>query len=126
MIGLRFFPLKSADFSGAGTSDEPLRTSAWEATGFLELHSGFQSPGFRIPDSTSKNLTDSGTPILLLGAITSAVSSDFFQMIMIFDFFGDMRIFHLLSVFSFSFRLNVGSKWLGFSVRSQESYKGNI
>ena len=31
MIGLRFFSLKSADVSGAGTRDEPLRTSAWEA-----------------------------------------------------------------------------------------------
>ena len=31
MIGLRFFPLKSADVSGAGTRDEPLRTSAGEA-----------------------------------------------------------------------------------------------
>ena len=29
MIGLRFFPLKSADVRGAGTRDEPLRTSAW-------------------------------------------------------------------------------------------------
>ena len=27
-----FFPLKSADVSGAGTHDEPLRTSAWKAT----------------------------------------------------------------------------------------------
>ena len=32
MIGLRFFPLKSADVCGAATRDEPLRTSAWEAT----------------------------------------------------------------------------------------------
>ena len=32
MIGLRFFPLKSADVRGPGTRDEPLRTSAWEAT----------------------------------------------------------------------------------------------
>ena len=32
MIGLRFFPLKSADVRGAGTLDEPLRTSAWEAS----------------------------------------------------------------------------------------------
>ena len=32
MIGLRFFPLKSADARGVGTRDEPLRTSAWEAT----------------------------------------------------------------------------------------------
>ena len=30
MIGLRFFPLKSADVRGAGTRDEPLRTSAWK------------------------------------------------------------------------------------------------
>ena len=57
MIGLRFFPLKSADVrgavdfpkvlrrisyastcsksSGAGTRDEPLRTSVWEATNLL-------------------------------------------------------------------------------------------
>ena len=27
-----FFPLKSADVSGGGTREEPLRTSAWEAT----------------------------------------------------------------------------------------------
>ena len=26
-----FFPLKSEDVRGAGTRDEPLRTSAWEA-----------------------------------------------------------------------------------------------
>ena len=32
MIGLRFFPLKSAEVHGAGTRDEPLRTSEWEAT----------------------------------------------------------------------------------------------
>ena len=32
MIGLRFFPLKPADVRGTGTRDEPLRTSAWEAT----------------------------------------------------------------------------------------------
>ena len=31
MIGLRFLPLKSADVRGAGTCDEPLRKSAWEA-----------------------------------------------------------------------------------------------
>ena len=31
MIGLRVFPLKSADVRGAGTRDEPLRTSAWRA-----------------------------------------------------------------------------------------------
>ena len=31
MIGLPFFPLKSADVRGAGTRDEPSRTSAWEA-----------------------------------------------------------------------------------------------
>ena len=31
MIGLRFFPLKSAYVSGAGTRDKPLKTSAWEA-----------------------------------------------------------------------------------------------
>ena len=31
MIGLRFFPLKSADVSEVGTREEPLKTSAWEA-----------------------------------------------------------------------------------------------
>ena len=31
VIGLRYFPLKSADVRGAGTCDEPLRMSAWEA-----------------------------------------------------------------------------------------------
>ena len=37
MIGLRYFPLKSADVSGAGTRDEPLRTSAWEARHYTEI-----------------------------------------------------------------------------------------
>ena len=32
VIGLCFFPLKSADVRGPGTRDEPLRTSAWEAS----------------------------------------------------------------------------------------------
>ena len=32
MIGLRFFPLKSADVRGVGKRDKPLRTSAWEAS----------------------------------------------------------------------------------------------
>ena len=32
MIGLRLLPLDSADVCGARTRDEPLRTSAWEAT----------------------------------------------------------------------------------------------
>ena len=31
MIGLRFFPLKSADISGAGTRDKPLRMTVGEA-----------------------------------------------------------------------------------------------
>ena len=31
MIGLYFFPLKSADVSGAGMHDEPPRASAYEA-----------------------------------------------------------------------------------------------
>ena len=31
MIGLRFFPLNSADFSEVGTRNEPLRTSAWDS-----------------------------------------------------------------------------------------------
>ena len=34
VIGLRFFPLKSADVRGAGTREAPLRTSAWEARSF--------------------------------------------------------------------------------------------
>ena len=37
MIGLRYFPLKSADVSGAGTRDEPLGTSAWEARHYTEI-----------------------------------------------------------------------------------------
>ena len=32
MIGLQFFSLNSADVHRAGTCDEPLRTSAWEAS----------------------------------------------------------------------------------------------
>ena len=31
VIGLRFFPLKSADVRGGGKRDKPLRTSVWEA-----------------------------------------------------------------------------------------------
>ena len=31
VIGLRFFSLQSANVCGAGTRDEPLRTSTWEA-----------------------------------------------------------------------------------------------
>ena len=31
VIGLCFFALKSADVRGAGTRDEPLRMSTWEA-----------------------------------------------------------------------------------------------
>ena len=37
MIGLRFFPLKSAEVRGAGRRHEPLRTSAWEAMNFVAL-----------------------------------------------------------------------------------------
>ena len=32
MIDLRFFQLDSADVCEAGTLEEPLRTSAWEAS----------------------------------------------------------------------------------------------
>ena len=35
VIGLRFFPLKSADVLGAGTREEPVRTSAWKAKWFV-------------------------------------------------------------------------------------------
>ena len=35
MIGLRFFPLKSADVRGSGTRDEPLREPMWEASHLL-------------------------------------------------------------------------------------------
>ena len=35
MIGLRFFPLKSADVRGAGMHDEALRTTAWETKTLL-------------------------------------------------------------------------------------------
>ena len=52
-----------------------------------------------------KYLTDSGIPIPLLEAITSALSIVSFKMIMIFFFFCDMRLFHLLSVFSFLFSI---------------------
>ena len=36
VIGLRFFPLFSADVCGEGACDEPLRTSAWEAPWYPE------------------------------------------------------------------------------------------
>ena len=38
MIGLCFFPLRSADVRGAGTCDEPLRTSVWEAIDYLHVN----------------------------------------------------------------------------------------
>ena len=38
MIGLRFFPLKSADVRGAGTRDEPLRTSTSEAKSYVNYN----------------------------------------------------------------------------------------
>ena len=44
VIGLRFFPLKSADVSGAGTLEEPLRTSAWEASAPVTLWQRFLNP----------------------------------------------------------------------------------
>ena len=33
VIGLRFFSAQVSSIHGAGTRDEPLRTSAWEAIG---------------------------------------------------------------------------------------------
>ena len=49
-----FFPLKSADVSGAGTRDEPLRKSAWEATR-ISYH------GTSSPDVSRKlNIQDAG------------------------------------------------------------------
>ena len=48
VIGLRFFPLKSADVRGAGTRDEPLRTSAWEAMStWPQRASGARGSGVR-------------------------------------------------------------------------------
>ena len=44
VIGLRFFPLKSADVSGAGTLEEPLRTSAWEASAPVTVWQLFLNP----------------------------------------------------------------------------------
>ena len=44
MIGLRFFPLKSADVSGAGTPEETLRTSAWEAGALVTVWKLFLNP----------------------------------------------------------------------------------
>ena len=38
MVGLCFFPLRSADVCGAGTCDEPLRTSVWEAIDYLRVN----------------------------------------------------------------------------------------
>ena len=44
MIGLRLFPLKSADVSGEGTPEEPLRTSAWEASALVTVWKLFLNP----------------------------------------------------------------------------------
>ena len=49
MIGLRFFfSLKSADVSGTGTRDEPLRTSAWEARHYTEIKGSIRKGKFII------------------------------------------------------------------------------
>ena len=48
-----------------------MNSNLWWASGFLELYSRFQSPGF--PDSTSKNFTDSGIWIPLLGAMKNVL-----------------------------------------------------
>ena len=44
MIVLRFFPLISADVSGAGTRQEPLSTSAWEASAPVTVWQLFLNP----------------------------------------------------------------------------------
>ena len=55
MIGLRFFPVKSAEVRGAGTRDEPLTTSAWEArdrfpkTRYLASHADVLRGSSRVP-----------------------------------------------------------------------------
>ena len=43
-----FFPLKSADVSGEGTRQEPLKTSAWEAIKLLESFDTFNTGLTRI------------------------------------------------------------------------------
>ena len=55
MTGLRFFPVKSAEVRGAGTRDEPLTTSAWEArnsfqkTRYLASHADVLRGSSRVP-----------------------------------------------------------------------------
>ena len=46
-----------------------LGSNCWWDPGFLDLYSGFQSPG-RIRDSTSKNFANSGIRIPLQGRYT--------------------------------------------------------
>ena len=41
VTGLRFLPLQSADVSGEGTHDEPLRTSAWKVICYADLCGSF-------------------------------------------------------------------------------------
>ena len=45
MIVLRFFPLISADVSGEGTREEPLSTSAWEASASNSMATFSESRG---------------------------------------------------------------------------------
>ena len=45
VTGLHFLPLDSADVCGAGTRDEPLRTSAWEAGSDLAIPDDRVFPG---------------------------------------------------------------------------------
>ena len=55
----KFFPLKSADVSGAGTRDEPIRTSAGEANMYqapLILENIILSPAFPKYISVTDNL----------------------------------------------------------------------
>ena len=51
MIGLRFFPLKSADVRGTGTRDQPLRTSALEAS-TVDYSLMFSKCKLRVPEES--------------------------------------------------------------------------
>ena len=54
MLGLRFFPLKSADVRGAGTLDEPLRASAWESSEMIAYKIPNEPKVYQIYETTTK------------------------------------------------------------------------
>ena len=70
MIGLRILPPDSADICGAGTRDEPLRTSAWEATVSIAVNLCLCGPGARFSKVPIINGPDKLLPLTFKTGVT--------------------------------------------------------